>query len=252
MSTLRLLIADDEPVIRMGLRSGLARMEGVEVVAECSTGGTAIESILSSQPDAAFLDIQMPDCSGLDIIEQVGPKRMPIVVFVTAFDEYALKAIELNAVDYLLKPFDQNKLQRSVDRVRERLASRVQKSLAAQLQVLLDQRRDAPPDRLVVRNGGRYEFVPIESVDWIEAANNYVQLHCGARTHLLTETMSRIEKKVDSRKFVRVHRCKIVNVSRIVAVHTGLDETFDIELRGGLRLSSGKQFKKAVQSLISR
>jgi DNA-binding LytR/AlgR family response regulator len=128
----------------------------------------------------------------------------------------------------------------------------VHKSLAAQLQMLLDQRKDDTPDRLVVRNGGRYEFVPIESVDWIESANNFVQLHCGGRTHLLSDTMSRIEKKLDSRMFVRVHRCRIVNVSRIVAVHTGMDETFDIELRSGLRLSSGKQFKKAVQSLIGR
>jgi two-component system LytT family response regulator len=177
---------------------------------------------------------------------------MPPVVFVTAFDEYAVKAFDLNAVDFLLKPFDQSKLERGVARLRERLASADLPKATLQLQALLDPRCRGLPDRIVVRKSGRYEFVAVESIDWIESANNYVQLHCGTRTHLLSGTLAGLEKKLDPRVFVRIHRGRIVNASRVVAVYPGLDETYALEMNNGIRLSSGKQFKKTVQKLIGR
>src|SRR6266849_895356 len=176
MSNLRLLIVDDEPLIRLGVCNGLAGLAGIEVVGECESGEQAIQAILSQQIDLVLLDVQMPDCTGLDVVRQIGAQRMPMVIFVTAYDEYAVQAFEMNAVDYLLKPFDDERLRNSIERARERHATRNQSALTQQLQTLLDTRREWS-DRFVVRNTDRYEFVAVESIEWIESADNYVQLH---------------------------------------------------------------------------
>jgi two-component system LytT family response regulator len=249
MHNLRLLVVDDEPLIRLGLRNALSRVPGVEIVGECESGAQAIHSILSEEIDLVLLDVQMPDCTGLEVVRQIGPQRMPMVVFVTAYDEYAVKAFEMNAVDYLLKPFDDERLRNSIERVRERYATRNQSALTQQLQTLLDANREWS-DRFVVRNTDRYEFVAVESIEWIESADNYVQLHCGTKIHLLGETLSGVQEKLDPRKFQRVHRCRIVNVSRIAAIHTMLNGTYSVELRNGVRLTTGRQYRDAIQSLI--
>src|ERR1700730_1125615 len=249
MHNLRLLVVDDEPLIRLGLRNALSRVPGVEFVGECESGAQAIHSILSEEIDLVLLDVQMPDCTGLEVVRQIGPQRMPMVVFVTAYDEYAVKAFEMNAVDYLLKPFDDERLQNSIERVRERYATRNQSALTQQLQTLLDANREWS-DRFVVRNTDRYEFVAVESIEWIESADNYVQLHCGTKIHLLGETLSGVQEKLDPRKFQRVHHCRIVNVSRIAAIHPMLNGTYSVELRNGVRLTTGRQYRDAIQSLI--
>jgi two-component system LytT family response regulator len=249
MHNLRLLVVDDEPLIRLGLRNALSRVPGVEIVGECESGAQAIHSILSEEIDLVLLDVQMPDCTGLEVVRQIGPQRMPMVVFVTAYDEYAVKAFEMNAVDYLLKPFDDERLRNSIERVRERYATRNQFALTQQLQTLLDANREWS-DRFVVRNTDRYEFVAVESIEWIESADNYVQLHCGTKIHLLGETLSGVQEKLDPRKFQRVHRCRIVNVSRIAAIHPMLNGTYSVELRNGVRLTTGRQYRDAIQSLI--
>ena len=253
MSTLRLLIVDDEPLIRMGIRQGLSKVAGVEIVGECESGSDAIRAILSGGVDLVLLDVQMPDCTGLDVVRQIGPERMPMVVFVTAYDEYAVKAFELNAVDYLLKPFDDERLRRSVERARERHANHTSTgpALTQQLQALLNANR-AWSERFVVRNTDRYEFVPVESIEWIESADNYVQLHCGAKTHLMGETLTKMEERLDPAKFRRIHRCRIVNVSRITAIHPLLNGTYSVELRNGTRLATGRQYKDAIQGLLGR
>jgi two-component system LytT family response regulator len=249
MSNLRLLIADDEPLIRLGVRHGLAGLAGIEVVGECESGEQAMQAILSQQIDLVLLDVQMPDCTGLDVVRQIGPQRMPMVIFVTAYDEYAVKAFEMNAVDYLLKPFDDERLRASIERARERHATRNQSALTQQLQTLLDTRREWS-DRFVVRNTDRYEFVAVESIEWIESADNYVQLHCGTKMHLLGETLTGVQEKLDPRKFQRIHRCRIVNVSRITAIHPMVNGTYSVELRNGTRLTTGRQYKDAIQGLI--
>ena len=233
MSDLRLLIVDDEPLIRAGLRENLSAISGIEVIGECGSGEDAVESILAQSPDLVLLDIQMPGCSGLEVVRRVGPARMPAVIFVTAYEEYAIKAFEMNAVDYLLKPFDEDRLKSSIARTRERIAAREQSLLASQLQNLLESHGRRWPERLVVRNGERYEFVSLDSVDWIDSANNYVELHCGPRTHLLGEALSSLEKRLNPDKFLRVHRCHLVNISRIVAVYPVVNGTYEIELRSG-------------------
>lgn len=252
MDKLRLLIADDEPLIRRGLRTALANQPAVEIIAECENGAEAIREVLSKQPDLVLLDVQMPDCDGLEVLRQVGVERMPPVIFVTAYDEYAVQAFELNAVDYLLKPFDEARLSASIQRARDRLASKDFQSAAQRLQNLLEVGRKPWAERLVIRNNDRYDFVPVEKVDWVESANNYVLLHCGPKAHLLSETLTGLEKRLDPEKFVRVHRGRIVNVSRIVAAHTMMNGIYELELNTGARLSTGRQFLDAVQRLIRR
>jgi two-component system LytT family response regulator len=252
MDKLRLLIADDEPLIRRGLRNALANQPAVEVIAECENGTQAVREVLSKQPDLVLLDVQMPDCDGLEVVRQVGPDRMPPVIFVTAYNEYAVSAFELNAVDYLLKPFDEARLSASLARARERLASKDFRALAERLRNLVAGGQKRWTERLVVRNNDRYDFVPVEKVDWVESANNYVLLHCGLKTHLLSETLTGLEKRLDPEKFVRVHRGRIVNISRIVAAHTMMNGIYELELNTGVRLSTGRQFLDAVQRLIRR
>jgi len=250
MNSLRLLIVDDEPLIRAGIRDGLRNVGGIEVVAECGSGAEAMQALAAQQIDLVLLDVQMQDSTGLDVVEKVGPARMPPVIFVTAYDEYAVKAFELNAVDYLLKPFDVERLRSSVERARERIAERRHTSLADQLQALLDSRNRKWPERIVVKDGERFDFVPVDSIDWIESANNYVQMHCGPRQHLLAESLSSLESRLNPARFLRIHRGRIVNLSRILAVHPLLSGTYELELRGGTRLCTGRQYKAAVQAIL--
>ena len=247
---LRALIVDDEPLIRLGIRRALEAMPDVEMSGECGSGTDAIAAIRATRPDLVVLDVQMPGGSGLDVVRQVGPAQMPAVIFLTAYDEYAVQAFEVNAVDYLLKPFEPARLTEAIERVRLRLARREESALAGRLDALLAVRAPERLERIVVRNGERFEFVPVDAVDWIEAANNHVQLHCGARRHLLAETMTSLERRLDGRRFLRVHRSRIVNTSRIVAVHVLIGGTYELELRDGTRLTSGRQYREAVQALI--
>src|SRR5262249_34376644 len=198
----------------------------LEIIGECINGAEAIEHILSEKPDLVLLDVQMPDIDGLEVVRQVGPEHMPLVIFVTAYDEYAVRAFELNALDYLLKPFDEERLRQSVTRVREKLKEQDQKALVEQLQRLLSSRISSQPRRLTVKNDETYEFVDIDSIDWAESANNYVQLHCGTKNYLMSETLSNLEKRLSPHGFVRAHRCHLVNARRIVAVHPMLSGTF--------------------------
>jgi two-component system, LytTR family, response regulator len=250
MKSLRLLIVDDEPLIRAGIRSGLSALDGVEIVAECASGAEAIQAIRSQHLDLVLLDVQMHDLTGLDVVQQIGPEQMPPVVFVTAYDEYAVKAFELNAVDYLLKPFDNDRLRQSVERARERIAGQIQGLLTEKLQTLLDSRARKWPERIAVRDGERFDLVPVESIDWIESANNYVQLHCGPKQYLLGDSLTSLESLLNPARFLRVHRCRIVNLSRILAIHPMLSGSYEMELRNGMRLTTGRQYKDAVQLLL--
>lgn len=246
---MRVLIVDDEPLIRRGIRRALEAASDVDVAGECGTGDEAIDAIRAQTPDLVLLDVHMLGCSGLEVVRRVGPDRMPAVVFVTAFDEYAVDAFEMNAVDYLLKPFDPERVCRAVERARRRLTLERDGALAARLQALLDG-RDERPDHLVVRSGERYELVPFDTIDWVEAADNYVRLHCGSKSHLLADTLTNIERKLDGRHFLRIHRSRIVNAGRIVAAYVVLGGAYELELRGGLRLTTGRQYRHVVQQFL--
>ena len=248
MNSLRLLIVDDEPLIRSGIRNDLAGMQSVRVAGECESVAEAVDAIRSNRFDLVLLDVQLPDGTGFDVVRSIGPQRMPAVVFVTAYDKYAIQAFEVNAVDYLLKPFDESRLRESIERARERLSRPA--ALIRQLEALLAAHETQWPQTLVVRSGERFDFVPVDSIDWIESADNYVMLHCGAKNRMLGEALTSLEKRLDPRMFIRVHRRRIVNLSRLVAVHPLLGGTYELELRNGLRLTTGRLYKDAVRALI--
>ncbi len=248
MNNLRLLIVDDEPLIRAGILHDLSEMPFEHVAVECGCVEEAVEAIRSDHFDLVLLDVQMPDGSGFDVIRKVGPQRMPAVVFVTAYDKYAIQAFEVNAVDYLLKPFDDLRLKESIDRARERLSRPAE--LMRQMEALLEARETEWVQKLVVRNGDRYDFVPVESIDWIESANNYALLHCRSQDHLFGENLTALERMLDPGKFTRVHRCHIVNLSRVVAIHAIAGGVFDIELQGGRRVSTGRQYSERIRKLL--
>jgi len=247
---IRALIVDDEPLIRRGLRDRLSAIDGIELVGECANGTEAIERILSDKFDLVLLDVQMPDIDGLEVIRQVGPERMPLVIFVTAYDEYAVRAFELNALDYLLKPFDEDRLRQSIARASEKLKEQDQRALIERLQTLISSRA-AQPKRLTVKNDEAYEFVDYDSIDWVESANNYVQLHCGTKNYLMSETLNNLEKRLSPHGFLRVHRRHLVNARRVVAVHPMLGGTFVLQLRNGTRIGTGRQYKDTIRDLLN-
>jgi two-component system LytT family response regulator len=250
MNMIRLLIVDDEPLIRTGIRSALDGFDGIEVAGECGSGAEAVDAILAQQPDLVLLDVQMPDCTGFDVVRQVGPERMPAVIFVTAYDEYAVRAFEVNAVDYLLKPFDEERVRRSIQRAQERIAQQQQVNLSQQLQSLIKAREDSWPERLVVRVKDRFEFIAVDSIEWVESANNYVYLHCGANAYILSDTLTHLEHRLNPAQFLRVHRCRIVNTARLVAMTPMLNGVYTLELRSGVRLTTGRQYNHAIQGLM--
>lgn len=249
MKRFRLLIVDDEPLIRTGIRDGLSERDDVEIAGECGSVSEAIDALRSDEVDLVLLDVELPDGKGFDVIRRVGAERMPPVVFVTAYDKYAIQAFEVNAVDYLLKPFDQGRLLASLDRVKDRQSGSGD-ALARRLEALLEARETQWSQTLVVRKGERFDFVSVMSVDWIEAANNYAVLHCGAVDHVFGETLASLETRLDPAKFLRVHRSTIVNTGRIVAVHTMIGGVYELELRGGARVKTGRQYRDRIRKLL--
>jgi two-component system LytT family response regulator len=244
------LIVDDEALVRESVRNGLAGIDDIQVVGESESCSDAIEAINAERPDLVLLDVRLQDGSGLDVVRRIGPERMPAVIFITAYEEHAVTAFELNAVDYLLKPFDEERLQSSIRRARERIAGREAHSLASRFDSLLRVGQQKWVERLAAKNGERIDVIAVDSIDWLEAAGNLVELHCGAKTYLVRETVTNLAGRLDPHRFVRVHRRYIVNLSRLVAIHRMFGGTYEIELRGGARLATGRQYGEGIQSLI--
>ena len=211
---LRVIIVDDERLARMRLRRMLEKDPDVEIVAECADGATAVNAVREEGPDLILLDIQMPDMDGFGVLEELGPERTPEVVFVTAYDEHAIRAFEEHALDYLMKPVSAERFAKMLSRVRERRAHahRGQESL---IEMLSQRKSEARGTRLVVRSGERTTFVAPEEIDWVEAAGNYAILHIGKRTHILRETMSALESQLPDDMFCRVNRSAILNLRRV-------------------------------------
>jgi two-component system, LytTR family, response regulator len=251
---IRALVVDDEPLARERLSSLLAGEEDIELIGECTDGQSAVERIDAEKPDLVFLDVQMPGLDGFDVIEAVDKGSLPLVVFVTAYDEYAVRAFEVHALDYVLKPFDRERFGKALDRVREELGrgarngGELEGKLAALLGELEDRRRRL--ERIVVKSGGRVFFLRSEDVDWIEAAGNYVELHVGSESHLLRETMSKLESRLDPKLFVRIHRRTIVNVERIRQLEGVTHGEYVVVLKDGTRLGSSRGYRDAVQKML--
>jgi two-component system, LytTR family, response regulator len=253
MDKLRTLIVDDEPLARDGVRMHLEDQHDIEVIGECADGEEALAMIRATEPDLVFLDVQMPGLDGFGVLEALRDGRMPEIVFVTAYDQFALQAFESYALDYLLKPYDADRFQRSLDRVRTHLRGRRRIEADARLLCMLDEMRSRPQylERIVVRSGGRILILRIDDIDWIEAAANYVKLHVGGRTYLLRETMTRMEQQLDPERFVRIHRSTIVRVDRIRMLEPLFQGDYLVILEDGSRLPSSRGYRDNLQTLMT-
>lgn len=254
MTKIRTLVVDDEPIARERIMSLLQQENDVEVVGECSDGVQAVIAIQQQSPDLVFLDVQMPGTDGFGVIENIGAERMPTVVFVTAYDEYALKAFEVHALDYLLKPFGRDRFQETLKHAREHLDRRRAGDLGRRLLALVHDLKPEPQrlDRLVVKSGGRVFFLRTDELDWIEAAGNYVRLHLGEESHLFRETMNGMESRLDGRRFVRIHRSRIVNTERIKELQPWFNGEYVVILRNGVRLTLSRGYREKLQEQLGK
>jgi two-component system, LytTR family, response regulator len=254
VTKIRTLVVDDEPMGRERVLSLLQQEEDVEVIGECSDGTQAITAIQQHSPDLVFLDVQMPGANGFGVIDAVGADRMPNVIFVTAYDEYALKAFEYHALDYLLKPFNRDRFKETLKHARASLERRRAGDLGRRLLALVnDIKPDAPRlERLVVKSGGRVFFLRTDEIDWIEAAGNYVRLHLGEESHLFRETMNRMEGRLDVRRFVRIHRSRIVNTERIKELQPWFNGEYVVILRNGTRLTLSRGYRDRLQDQLGK
>ena len=251
---IRAAIVDDEPLARRRIRNLLIGERDVEVIAECANGKEAIESLEASPPDVLFLDIQMPEIDGFDVLQALGVGHVPVVIFVTAYDEFALRAFEAHALDYLLKPFDDERFEASLHRARERIRQQRGGDLDRRLEALLE---TVSGDhgylrRLVVPAGHRSVFLRTEQIDWIGAERNYIRLHVGGRAYLMRENLSRIASALDPKTFCRIHRSTIVNIDRIQAVESLFRGEYLVLLHDGTKLTSGRSYRGNLHTLMGK
>jgi two-component system LytT family response regulator len=247
MSGLRVVVVDDERLARQKIRTLLARESGVEIVRECANGPEAVDAIRDETPDLVFLDVQMPGMDGFGVLRAVGGAASPAIVFVTAHEKYAVKAFEVHAIDYLLKPFDRARFRVALDRAREQLATGAHHDCAARIAAMIrEMQAPAFAERIAVRTGGRMFFVRVDDIDWIEAADNYARIHHRKGTSLVRETMTALETTLDPRRFVRVHRRAIVNLDRIEEVRTLFHGEQVVVLRGGVEVPCGRAYRERL------
>lgn len=264
---LRALIVDDEPLARRTLRDLLAADPEIGFVSECGDGFTALELLQAHAPDLVFLDVQMPELSGFEVVEAFGVERFPPVVFVTAYDRYALRAFEVQALDYLLKPFDDARFARTLARAKAQVRQRASNQLRERLQALWETKLETKPEtkpetkletptaphwltRLMIKSGGRVFFLNVAEIDWIEAADYYVQLHVGGKTHLLRETLSELETRLAPDQFLRIHRSAIVNVERIQALQPNASGACAVLLHDGTTLKLSRHRRAKIEATL--
>lgn len=233
---IRTLIVDDEPLARSNLTVLLRADPEIEIVGECGSGMEGLEQIRSQKPDLVFLDVQMPECDGFDILELLGADVPPAVVFVTAYDQYALRAFEAGALDYLLKPFDNARFERAQGRAKDRIRQ--------------SQGGRRKNDRLVIKSVGQVLFLRFSEVDWIEAADYYACLHVGAQSHLLRRSMNELDRELDPALFCRIHRSTIVNLDRVRGLKSGEDGEHEVLLESGARLRLSRSYRKQLQTRL--
>jgi len=249
---LRVLVADDQPMARERLVSLLSAEPGVELAGTAASGPEAIDCIRNASPDLVFLDLQMPGMDGFKVIEAIGVDRMPATVFVTAYDEYAVRAFEVQALDYLLKPFGRQRFQSALERARRHLERERQGEMAGRLAELLRTgRQESTGERLLVKSGGRVSFVDVESIDWVEAEGNYVRIYAGEHVHLMRETMSGLIEKIGPHRFFRIHRSRIVNIKRVKELLIAGGGDYQVVLLDGTKLGLSRLYRDALQEQLA-
>jgi two-component system LytT family response regulator len=250
-SPIRVLIVDDERSSRRVIRFHVEKQHGFEVIGESVSGREAIAAIQDQMPDLVLLDVQMPDLTGFEVLEAVG-QHMPAFIFITAYDDHAVRAFEVHALDYLVKPIQGKRLSKALQRVRTGIDGGSGHLLSANVRALLDSLKKEQNylDRLVIKQSGRVSFLDVKDIDWIEADDNYVKLHAGEHTHLLLVTMSKLESRLDPQEFLRIHRSIIVNLSRIKEINHLFHGEYNIILKDGTRLNSGRIYRKNLQAIM--
>ncbi len=250
MKSLSVLVIDDEPLARTRMKRMLQNIGDIEIAGECTNGRQAVEQIPKIKPDVLLLDVQMPEMNGFQVLESLG-KNIPYVIFVTAYDQYAIQAFEVYALDYLLKPFNENRLERALIRARKQVALENQTGFSDQLTALVKELKGEPHlDRLVIKDERKIWFVPIDSIDWIEADGKYVLVHAGKEAHLLRESLTALETKLNPKKFTRIHRSSIVNIERIKEMQPWFHGDYRIVLDNGKELILSRTYRKKFQELI--
>lgn len=249
---MKVLIVDDEPLARERVRRHLRDEPGVEIVGEAGNGREAVAAIEEKTPDLVFLDVQMPEMNGFDVLKALEENKIPAIVFTTAYDKYAIQAFEFHALDYLLKPFSRERFRRSVRHAREQLEnSRQSGSIDERLVSLLENLKAKKYlERIVVKNSGRVFFIKTDEIDWIEAAGNYLKLHVGRDAHLIRETMQSIEAKLDPEKFFRIHRSTLVQIDRIKELHPLFGGDYAVILRNGTELNLSRNYRERLPELF--
>jgi two-component system, LytTR family, response regulator len=264
---LRVLIVDDEPLARLRIEDLLRAEPGVEIVGASEDGVEAVEHIRALRPDLVFLDVQMPGATGLDVVARIGPETMPATIFVTAFDQHALAAFEVAAVDYLVKPFDDERFAQAFRRARERVRM---KQVEQATRRLLSALGEPPPEplpaperarpvdateytqRIPVETRGQVRFVPVETIDYITASGPYAELHVGGQAHLIRERMLVLERRLDPRRFVRIHRSAIVQLDRVESLRQRPGGEVAVRLRGGAELTVSRSRRRELESRLGR
>lgn len=261
---IRTLVVDDEPTARRGVRLLLDRDPDITVAGEAASGPDAVRKITEEKPELVFLDVQMPEMDGFKVLEAVRARHTPVVVFVTAYDQHALRAFEVNAIDYLLKPFDDERFDAALKRAKHEVARRQTDALGVKLDHLLAYLQaggpaaapePAPadaiqPDRILLKSGGEIYFLKADEIDWIEAEGDYMKFHAGGRAHLLRETMARLEERLDGAKFIRIHRSTIVNIDRVRKLSPSFAGEYAVVLQDGTKLKLSRGYHDRLHGLL--
>ncbi len=271
---IRTLVVDDEPAARRGVTMLLERDPDLVVIGEASAGKEAVRKILAEKPDLVFLDVQMPELNGFKVLEALAGQHLPAVIFVTAYDQHALQAFEVNAVDYLLKPFEDDRFWAAVRRAKSEIVRRQTDALSNKLSHLLNYLQTggglpkeapapapaAPPpppaaeaitrDRILLKSGGEIYFLKAEEIDWIEAEGDYMKFHAGGRVHLLRETMGNLEERLDPKRFIRIHRSTIVNIDRVKKLSPSFAGEYAVILHDGTKLRLSRGYHDRLQELM--
>jgi two-component system LytT family response regulator len=265
-ASLKAIVVDDEALARRGLKIRLDQIGGVDVVAECKNGREAVQSIAAHQPDVVFLDIQMPGMDGFDVVRELQSDSMPLIVFVTAFDQYAVNAFDVHAVDYVLKPVEDSRLRAAVDQVRQQLERRRAGDRKQQLlelimnmtgksehgiEALVEAGGHSFPEKITIKDGDQLTILPVANIDWVDAAGDYMCVHAGGETHVMRITMKELEHQLNPAEFQRIHRSTLINVNRIVKLISHINGEFFVTLESGARLKMSRTYKDKVRQFIA-
>jgi two-component system, LytTR family, response regulator len=250
--TIRAIIVDDEDLARERIRQLLRNHRDVEIVAECGNGNEASSAIGRLKPDLVFLDIEMPGLDGFEVLKKVEPQARPLVLFVTAYDQYALRAFEAHACDYLLKPFKRKRFDEAVAWSKSQLKKRNSDDWARRTFTLLEELQSRPKylDRVAVKEEGRVFFVRVEDINWIEAQDNYVRVHARKGAYLVRQPIRSFEKDLDPKRFVRIHRSAIIHIDRIVELQQWFHRDYRVILQDGTRLPLGRRYREQLRSVL--